>query len=125
MSLREILTKNEITICPEIFDCLSAKAVELCHFETVMLSSAEFSCSLQGNPDLGFLTLDDLVRASYYISRATPLPLIVDADDCFGSPLRVYNACQRMAQAGAQGILIVDADLNHGGILPLETAVAK
>ena len=125
MKLREILEKNPITICPEIYDCVSAKAVELCNFEVVLLSSAEFACSLQGNPDLGFLTLDDFVRASYYISRATPLPLIIDADDCFGSPLRVYNACQRMSQAGAQGILIVDSDLDNGGILPVETAVSK
>lgn len=124
-TFREILEKNPITICPEIYDCVSAKAVELCNFELVMISSAEFACALQGNPDLGFLTLDDYVHACYYISRATPLPLLVDADDCFGSPLRVYNACQRMAHAGAQGILIVDADLDNGGILPVETAVAK
>lgn len=125
MTFREVMEKNPITICPEIYDCLSAKAVELCNFELVMISSAEFACSLQGNPDLGFLTLDDYVHACYYISRATKLPLLVDADDCFGGPLRTYNACKRMAEAGAGGILIVDQDLDNGGLLPVEQACAK
>ena len=124
-TFREIMEKNPITICPEIYDCLSAKAVELCDFELVMISSAEFAVSRQGNPDLGFLTLDDYVHACYYISRATKLPLLVDADDCFGGPLKTYNACKRMAEAGAGGILIVDQDLDYGGILPLEQACAK
>lgn len=125
LTFRQIMEKNDITICPEIYDCLSAKAVELCNFELVMISSAEFATALQGNPDLGFLTLDDYVHACYYISRATKLPLLVDADDCFGGPLRVFNACKRMAEAGAQGILIVDQDLDNGGILPIKKAVEK
>lgn len=125
MTFKQVMEKNPITICPEIYDCLSAKAVELCNFELVMISSAEFACSLQGNPDLGFLTLDDYVSACYYISRATKLPLLVDADDCFGGPLRTYNACKRMAEAGAGGILIVDQDLDNGGILPVEQACSK
>lgn len=124
-TFKEVLEKNPITICPEIYDCLSVKAVEKCKFELVMISSAEFATALQGNPDLGFLTLDDYVKACYYISRATSLPLLVDADDCFGGPLRTYNACKRMAEAGAQGILIVDSDLDNGGILPVEQACAK
>ncbi len=124
-TFREIMEKNPITICPEIYDCLSAKAVELCDFELVMISSAEFAVSRQGNPDLGFLTLDDYVHACYYISRATKLPLLVDADDCFGGPLKTYNACKRMAEAGAGGILIVDQDLDYGGILPIEQACSK
>ena len=125
-TFRQVMEENPITICPEIYDCLSAKAVELCNFDLVMISSAEFACSLQGNPDLGFLTLDDYVHACHYISRATNLPLLVDADDCFGGPLRVYNACKRMAEAGAQGILIVDQDIDNGGsILQVKKAVEK
>lgn len=125
LTLKQTLEASPITICPEIFDCVSAKAVELCGFGAVLLSSTEFALSLQGNPDLGFLTLDDLTRASYYISRTTPLPLIIDADDCFGSPLHVFNACQRMSQAGAQGILVIDATCEGGPVLSLEDAEAR
>lgn len=125
MRLRELLEKNPITICPEIYDCVSAKAVEMCGFEVVMISSAELACSVMGNPDLGLLTTDDFVKASYYISRVTPLPLIVDADDCGGSPIRTYDFCKRNVEAGAQGLLILDKDLNNGGLLPIDLACAK
>lgn len=125
MTLREVIESEPIIICPEIFDCLSAKAVEMCNFKAVLLSSAEFTCSRLGSPDLGFHTLDDLVHATYHISRCTPLPLVIDADDCAPSPLQVYNACKRMVDAGAGGILIIDSDLARNSILPRDEAVAK
>lgn len=124
MTLREVIESEPIVMCPEIYDCTSAKAAEMCNFKAVLLSSAEFACSRLGSPDLGFHSVDDLVHATYYISRTTPLPLVIDADDCFGNPLKVYNACKRMVDAGAAGILIIDSD-DNGDILPVDEAVTK
>lgn len=124
MTLREVIESEPIVMCPEIYDCVSAKAAEMCNFKAVLLSSAEFTCSRLGLPDFGFHSIDDLVQATYFISRATPLPLVIDADDCFGNPLKVYGACKRMVDAGAGGILIIDSD-DSGNILPVEEAVTK
>ena len=123
MTLAEVINSEPIIICPEIYDCLSAKAVEMCGFKACLLSSAEFACSRLGSPDLGFHTIDDLVHATYHISRTTPLPLVIDADDCFGGPLKVYNACQRIVDAGAAGILITDSV--DGMVIPKDVAVSK
>ncbi len=123
-TLRQVIESEPIVMCPEIFDCLSAKAAEMCNFKAVLLSSAEFSTSRLGIPDLGFHSVDDLVHATYFISRATPLPLIIDADDCFGNPIKVYNACKRMVDAGASGILVTDSD-DDGNLIPVDYAISK
>ncbi|NLY18030.1 MAG: isocitrate lyase/PEP mutase family protein [Clostridiaceae bacterium] len=123
LTLREVIESEPIIMCPEIYDCISAKAVEMCNFKAILLSSAEFSCSRLGQPDLGFHSIDDLVHATYFISRVTHLPLIVDADDCFGSPMKTYAACERMVNAGAAGILITDSGDN--GVIEMEDAIAR
>ena len=124
-SLRQLLSESEeIVMCPEIFDCSSAKCVELCGFQAILLSSAEFSCSIMGNPDMGLITLDDVAGATERIAAFSPLPLVIDADDGFGKPINTYHACVRIARAGASGILITDLDA-EGKIIPQEDAVKR
>ena len=125
VSLRQLLTETEqIVMCPEIYDCTSAKCVELCGFQAILLSSAELSLSLWGNPDMGLITLDDVVGATERIASFSNLPLVIDADDGFGKPLNTYHACVRMARAGASGILITDQDAN-GNVIPLADALKR
>ena len=125
ISLKQLLSQSEqIVMCPEIYDCTSAKCVELCGFQAVLLSSAELSMSLLGNPDMGLITLDDVVGATERIAAFSSLPLVIDADEGFGKPLNTYHACVRMARAGASGILITDVD-SMGVVLPLEDAMKR
>ena len=74
ISLKQLLGQSEqIVMCPEIYDCTSAKCVELCGFQAVLLSSAELSMSLLGNPDMGLITLDDVVGATERIAAFSSL----------------------------------------------------
>jgi methylisocitrate lyase len=124
--LRELLEKEKIVICPEVYDCASSKAVELVGFQALLLSSGELSCSMLGVPDLELLTLDEVVWATSRICDFSPLPLVIDAEDGYGRPLNVYHTCKRLVKAGAQGILITDqADVGKPGVLPVKEAVAK
>ena len=125
-TLKELFEKEEIIICPEIYDCASAKAVEMVGFQSILLSSGELSQSMLGVPDLGLLTLDEVVWATDRICNMSPLPLIVDAEDGYGKPLNVYHTCKRLEKAGAGGILITDqADVGKQGVLSVKEAVAK
>ena len=117
---------------PCVFDCSSARAAELSGFKAMMLSGAELSMSMNGLPDIGLLTLEDICWAVTRITHTSPLPLAVDIQDGFGGPLQTFNTCKRIAKCGATGVLLED-EANPGfarevvmdNLLPLEAYLQK
>ena len=105
--LTELLAK-ECVLAPCVYDCASARAVELVGFKAMLLSGAELSMAMNGLPDLGILSLDELVWAVTRITDISPLPLAVDIEDGYGGPINVYRTCKRIAKAGAAAVLMED-----------------
>ncbi|MBQ7644822.1 MAG: isocitrate lyase/PEP mutase family protein [Spirochaetales bacterium] len=114
-TLRELLKKKQV-FAPAIWDCMSARAAEICGFDAMVLASSVFAWSHAGIPDFGLLTLDEVAGAAERITAACSLPLVIDGEDGFGStPLHVYRSCKRLVQAGVQGIMIDDQPPIRGG----------
>lgn len=107
-TLRELVSKEQI-FAPCVWDCLSARAAELCGFKAILLSSGAQAWAMLGMPDTGMLTSEECVQMAERICTTSKLPLIVDADEGYGtSPLNVYRTCQRLAKAGAMAVTIDD-----------------
>lgn len=136
-TLRELLQKKQV-FAPCIWDCFSARAVEMVGYEAMLLSGGALSMSMNGLPDLGITSRDEQVFATSRIANAFPnMPIIVDAEDGFGDgPLNVYHTCERLAQAGAMAITIEDtmgirgwdrviANDEMENVVPVETWLAK
>ena len=124
-TITELLSTRPYVLAPEIYDCISAKCVEACGFEATVLSSSEFANSY-GYPDLGLLTLNDFVDVTRRICRCSSLPMIVDAEEGFGRAIHAYMTAERLAEAGAGGILITDLlDIGIKGMLPVDEAVQR
>lgn len=88
---------------------MSAKAAELCGYNGLMLSGGMTARSMAGFPDLGVLSLDELVWTTERITAMTPLPLVIDAENGMGEgPLHAGRTAYRLAKAGASGITIED-----------------
>jgi len=105
--LREMLAKPEIIRMPGAHNGLSSLQAKAAGFEALYLSGAAMSASM-GLPDLGILTLDDVLFFTRQIVRASGLPLLVDADTGFGEALNVMNTVRRLEEAGAAAIQIED-----------------
>jgi methylisocitrate lyase len=90
-----------------VFNPLSALIAEQVGFRALYFSGAAFSASL-GIPDIGLFTLDELTTAVRWVTRATRLPLIVDADTGFGEAVNVYRTVTDLEAAGAAAIQIED-----------------
>jgi methylisocitrate lyase len=109
-TLKELLLKTDNCIgAPCIYDCASARAVEMVGFKTMMLSGGELSLAMNGVVDYGFTNLTDIEWIVSRISQISPLPLAVDIEDGFGGPLAVYRTCKRMVRAGAQAVQLEDS----------------
>ena len=92
VTLRELVADHQV-FAPCIWDVFSARAAEQAGFEATLLSGGALSGCYHGQPDIGLMTADDLVRATQFVTAASPLPCIIDADDGYGeSPLLAYHA---------------------------------
>lgn len=128
-SLAELFKTEKVVLAPEVYDCASAKTVEMCGYKASVLSGAELSASMLGIPDLGIMNFEELYYATSRICNAHKLPMVVDCEDGYGPAINAYNTCKRMAHAGAGGVIIVDSAETRIGsnppCLPLDVAIGK
>lgn len=126
--LRGLLSEaTSCIVAPCVYDCASARAVELVGFKAAMLSGGELSLAMNGVVDYGFTNLTDVEWMVSRIARTSPLALAADIEDGFGGPLAVYMACKRLAQAGAQALQLEDSsDMEEStNLLPREQYYEK
>lgn len=91
------------------YDGLSALLAQKAGFRALYLSGAAVSASM-ALPDLGLLTMDEVVRTARSVVRATDLPLIVDCDTGFGEALNVMRAVKEIEAVGVACMQIEDQD---------------
>ncbi|MYZ46860.1 methylisocitrate lyase [Propylenella binzhouense] len=76
-------------------------------FEAVYLSGAAMTASM-GFPDVGLITIDQVVFFLTQIARSSGLPVLVDADTGFGGTLNTMHTVRAFEDAGAGAIQIED-----------------
>ena len=127
-SLRQVLMEaDRCVVAPCVYDCASARAVEMVGFPAMMLSGGEVSVAMNGVIDYGFTNLTDLEWITSRISQTSGIPLAADIEDGFGGPLAVYRSAKRMAAAGAKALQLEDAgDMEDStSLLPREKYYEK
>ncbi|HJU05257.1 MAG TPA: methylisocitrate lyase [Nitrospiraceae bacterium] len=106
--LRELIAKQTIVL-PGAFNALTAMQVERAGFPAVYISGAALSAA-RGLPDIGLLSMSEVVADSASIARAVAIPALADADTGFGPPLTVMRAVQEFEGAGLAGIQLEDQE---------------
>jgi methylisocitrate lyase len=85
-----------------------ALLAERAGFKAIYLSGAGVANASFGLPDLGITTLNDVLEDARRITRATRVPLLVDADTGFGSAFGIARTVRDMIAAGVAGIHLED-----------------
>ena len=113
-------------------NALSARLIEQLGFEAVYLTGAGITNTFYGMPDLGFVSLADLVQHTSATRDAVELPIIVDADTGFGSALNVRHTVRSLERAGANAIQLEDqlmpkkcGHFNGKSVIPVAEAASK
>lgn len=106
--LRKILQDPEILIAPGAHNAFTAKIIEQAGFKAVYMTGSGAAMDLLGLPDLGFLTMSEMVAHARNIVQATSLPVIADADTGYGNALNVMRTVREYEGAGAAGLHIED-----------------
>jgi 2-methylisocitrate lyase-like PEP mutase family enzyme len=105
--LRALLQAGTV-VMPACYDGLSAAVLEEAGFPAIGVSGAGLAMSQLGVPDLGLLTLTELVTAARHIIARAGVPVMVDADTGFGGALNVVRTVKELTAAGAAAIQIED-----------------
>jgi len=105
--LRDLLARREMIVAPFVFDCIQAKLAAGAGFEAVYMSGFG-TAAARGYPDLGLLTMTEMVANARAISRSVNVPVICDADTGYGNPLNVWRTVREYEDAGAAALHIED-----------------
>ncbi len=106
--LREMLAGSEPVLAPGAYDGLTARLIERAGFRAVYMTGFGTAASLLGRPDIGLLTLSEMVDNARRIAQAVEVPVIADADDGYGNPINVIRTVQEYEAAGVSAIHIED-----------------
>ena len=106
--LRNLIKNNSFLPIPSCFDALSAKLIEQTGFDAMFMSGFAASASRIGEPDLGVMTLTEVLDQLNNITDATSLPVIGDGDTGYGNAMNVQRTVKSFAKIGCAGVLIED-----------------
>ncbi len=95
-------------LAPGAFDPLAARLVEEAGFPAVYMTGFGTSAALLGRPDVGLLSMTEMVGNAARIADCVDIPVIADADTGYGNPLNVIRTIAAYEAAGVAAVHIED-----------------
>ncbi len=106
--LRSLLDDEAPLVAPGAFNALFARLIEEAGFGAVYLSGAGVANALLGQPDLGLVTMSEMVMVAERICEVVDVPVIADADTGYGGVHNVARTVAAYERAGVAAIQIED-----------------
>ncbi len=106
--LRKEMTRGAGLVIPGAADALAARVIESVGFRALLVTGAGIANTYLGVPDIGLVTLKELVDHVWAIRDAVNIPIIADADTGFGNAINTGRTVRLLERAGANAIAIED-----------------
>ena len=97
-----------MVLAPGCYDPLGARLIEEADFPAVYMTGFGTAAGRLGRPDVGLLTLSEMVDNARRIAEAVDVPVIADADTGYGNPLNVIRTVREYEAAGVAAIHLED-----------------
>lgn len=108
VSLRSLLAKPPIVVAPGVYDPLTALIASEAGFQTLYISGASIAYTRLGRPDIGLVSMSEVVETVSLIGDRVETNLVVDADNGYGNALNVERTVRLFEKAGANAIQLED-----------------
>ncbi len=109
--LRRRIEDEEILIAPGTYDPLMARLMAQAGFEAVEMNGAGVTYTTLAMPDLGLVTMTEMVERARRVADACDLPVICDADTGYGNALNVIRTVREFERAGVAAIRLEDQEI--------------
>ncbi len=128
--MKSLLSGNKPVLLPGCYDGMSAKLVEQAEFPAVYVGSYATASSAFGLPDVGLVTMTEIVAHARAVVNSVSIPVIADAENGFTSAANLWRTIQEYEAAGVTGVHIEDGVIGkhtdiRPAVLPLEEMLAK
>jgi len=110
--LRPLLEKKGPIWIMGVHDVVSAKIAERAGFDAVGVQSLQMAF-VNGQPDIGVITPDQILDACRKIRRSISLPIVVDFEQGFGEPYASVHWMHEFERAGVAAVHIDDYGLPY------------
>jgi len=131
-TLRQRLSIPPIVIAPGIYDPLTALIATQAGFHSLYISGAAIAYTRLGRPDVGLVSVTEVIETVSLIRDRVDANLIVDADTGYGNAINVERTIRLLEKAGAQAIQIEDqgfpkrcGHLDDKSLIPAAEMVGK
>jgi 2-methylisocitrate lyase-like PEP mutase family enzyme len=106
--LRTLLDSGRAVPIVGAYDALTARLVERAGFPAVYVGGYALSATQLGLPDVGLLTMTEMLDAVRRICAATDIPVIADGDTGYGNHVNTDRLVRELERAGAAGVHLED-----------------
>jgi len=107
LTLKELLRRKKLLVAPGCFDGLSARLVEEAGFEAAYLSGGAVARSM-GIPDIGLVTMSEVIERAAQVVSVIKIPVIADADTGYGNAANLVRTVREFERVGVAAIHIED-----------------
>jgi 2-methylisocitrate lyase-like PEP mutase family enzyme len=130
--LRELLREENCVVGAGCFDALSARIAEVVGFKALHITGFGMEATQLGSPDIGLITMTEILLHVGHITSAVNIPAICDAESGWGNVDNVTRAVREFERVGIAAIHLEDQitpkrcpNLEGRVILPRDEAVGK
>lgn len=107
-AFKQLVWADPILVMPGAHDALSAKIIEACGFDALAVGGYAVSASTLGKPDVGLLTLTEMVAVISRLAGAVDIPVFADGDTGHGNITNVIRTVREIEKAGAAAMFLED-----------------
>ena len=106
--LRRLINRDKILVIPTGGIALHARMVEALGYDAVSISGAVAISHILGLPDVGLVTMTEMLENIHRVCNVVNIPVIADCDTGFGNAINTRRTVQEAIRAGAAGLHIED-----------------
>lgn len=105
--LKQLMAGDGYVIAPGAYDTLTARLVQVAGFEAVYLTGGGYSRA-SGYPDIGLLTMSEIVPWIARTVEAVDIPVIADMDTGYGNAVNVVRSVREYEKTGVAAFHLED-----------------
>lgn len=106
--MRELFLSKKTVVAPGAHDMLTGKIIGRMGFDAVYMTGYGQSASHLGKPDVGLMTMSEMVARAANMVESSGVPVIADADTGFGNAVNVMRTVREYEKAGVAVIQLED-----------------
>jgi carboxyvinyl-carboxyphosphonate phosphorylmutase len=106
--LKQLLEQKQLLVAPGAHDVLTALVIEECGFQAVYMTGYGQAASHLGRPDIGLMSMTEMVSRARNMAAVVNIPVIADADTGFGNVINVIRTVREYEAAHVAAIQLED-----------------